>query len=81
MKQKMGRIVTDIVFIAIVFALTDRIMIDVLKTDRIWPEVLVYLAIYAALSGVRWLIQRVWRRLTNRTDDIETDTENDTEKE
>lgn len=75
MKRKIISAVVDILGIMIVFSLTDWVTLHVFNTEAWWVELLTYLVIYAALAAVRWLIRRVWRRLTTQPNDNITDTE------
>lgn len=72
MKRKIINGVVDILFIMIVFSVTDWITLHIFNTDKWWMELLTYLVIYAALAAVRWLIRRAWcqliRKSTNETE-------------
>lgn len=75
MKRKIMNAVGDILFIMVAFSLTDWITLHVLNTEKWWAELLVYLAMYAMLAAVRWLMRRAWRRLTKHTDTNNNETD------
>ena len=75
MKRKIMNAVGDILLIMVAFSLTDWITLHVLNTEKWWAELPVYLAMYAMLAAVRWLMRRAWRRLTKHTDTNNNETD------
>lgn len=62
MKKKVKDIVVDIILIAIVFAITDYLMLTVFESDNLWLEVGIYIVFYGIFfgskSGIVYLIKK-----------------------
>ena len=62
MKRKIIDIVIDIVLIAVVFAITDYLMLNAIKSDNMWIEFGVYIVFYGILFGGKSGIMYLWKR-------------------
>lgn len=62
MKKKILNFVVDILLISAAFALTDHIMLNVLHSERIFLEVIVYVILYGALFAAKRLAIDVWKK-------------------
>lgn len=62
MKRKLIGIAVDVLLIALVFCLTDTVVLGVLRTESIWIELGVYLVFYAAVYGIKCGIVLLWRK-------------------
>ena len=60
--QKILSIVVDIILIAIVFAITDHLMIKVIQSENLWLELGIYIVLYAIVFGSKSGIMYLWKR-------------------
>lgn len=63
MKNKIVNIIIDVILIAVAFAGTDILMINVFYSDSMWLELLCYVLLYGILFGGEWVVIKLW---TNR---------------
>lgn len=62
MKRKIINIVIDIILIAAVFAITDHLMLNVIKSDSLWIELGIYIVFYGIVFGAKRGIIYLWKR-------------------
>ena len=67
MKQLID-IAVDIILIAIVFAITDHLMLNVLKSENLWLEIGIYIVFYGSVFGTKSGILYLWKRAKKRND-------------
>ena len=60
--RKIIDIVIDVVLIAVVFAITDHLMLNIINSDSIWFELGIYLLFYAIVFGTKRGIKYLWKR-------------------
>ena len=60
--KKIVGIVIDIILIAIVFAITDHLMLNVINSDGLWLEVGIYIVFYGIVFGAKSGIMYLWKR-------------------
>ena len=60
-KKTVG-IVIDIILIAVVFAITDHLMLNVIKSDSLWIELGIYIVFYGIVFGAKRGIIYLWKR-------------------
>lgn len=63
MKGKIIGIAVDVLLIALVFFLTDTVVIKWLRTENIWIELGIYLGFYATVYGIKAGIVFLWRKM------------------
>ena len=56
MAKKIINFVIDILIVAVVFVLTDLLMVKVLNSESVVIELLIYLVLCAVLFGIKWLV-------------------------
>ena len=69
MKRKIIGIVVDIILIAVVFAITDHLMLNVIKSESIWIELSIYIVFYGIVFGAKSGIIYLWKR-SKKTDEV-----------
>lgn len=52
MKKKIIDIIVDILLIMVVFAITDALVLNVFHPEKMWQELLLYIANYAVFYGI-----------------------------
>ena len=68
MKRKVINVLIDISLIAIVFAITDHLMLNVLKSENLWLEIGIYIVFYGIVFGTKSGILYLWKRAKKRND-------------
>ena len=58
MKNKILNFFIDILLIAIVFGITDVMMIKVFHSEKIWIELCVYIVLYGIFFGSKYIITK-----------------------
>ena len=67
-KKKIANLAVDLLLIMLVFMLTDWVMLRVLHSEKLLPEVLVYLVLYGVVFGAKRLLMVLWnKRKQNET--------------
>ncbi len=64
MKVKVINVVVDIISIALVFAVTDFMMLKVFHSINIWLELGCYLVFYGIVFGAKSGIKYLWKKKT-----------------
>ncbi len=62
MKKKIINAVIDIVLIAIVFAITDAMLIKVFHSENLWLELGIYIVMYGIVFGAKSGIKYIWKK-------------------
>ena len=60
--KKILGIVVDIILIAIVFAITDHLMLKVIQSENLWLELGIYIVLYGIVFGSKSGIMYLWKR-------------------
>ena len=60
--RKIIDIAIDIILIAVVFAITDHLMLNVIKSESIWLELGIYIVFYGIVFGGKSGIVYLWKR-------------------
>ena len=60
--KKIIGIAVDILLIAVVFAITDHLVLNVIKTESIWIELGIYVVFYGVVFGAKSGIMYLWKR-------------------
>lgn len=60
MKKRIINTVVDILLIAVIFAVTDAIMSNVFRSDKMLLELMVYVVLYGIVFGSKWAISKLW---------------------
>lgn len=62
MKTKIIHIIIDIVLIAVVFAVTDALLIKVFHSENLWLELGIYIVSYGVVFGTKRGIIYLWKK-------------------
>ena len=62
MKKKILDIIVDILLIAVVFAVTDIVLLDVFHSESLWLELGIYIVLYGIVFGAKSGIVYLWKR-------------------
>lgn len=62
MKKKIINTIVDILLIAVVFAVTDTVMMKVFCSENLWLELGVYVVLYGLVFGAKSGIIHLWKR-------------------
>ena len=65
MKRKIINIIVDIILIGMIFAITDFLMLKVIKSDKLWLDLLIYIVFYGVVFGTKKGIIYLWQRKKN----------------
>ena len=68
--KKIVNIVIDIILITTVFAVTDHLMLNIIKSESIWIELGIYIVFYGIVFGTKSGIVYLWKR-SKRTKESE----------
>ena len=60
--KKIINIIVDIVLIAVVFAVTDIMLIKVFHSENLWLELGIYIVLYGIMFGAKSGIVYLWNR-------------------
>ena len=71
MKRKIIDIFIDIILIAVVFAITDFLMLNVINSDNLWLELGIYVVFYGIVFGSKKGIVYLWNHSRNKSHDRE----------
>ena len=66
MKRKIINIIVDIILIGMIFAITDFLMLKVIKSDKLWLDLLIYIVFYGVVFGTKKGIIYLWQRKKNK---------------
>ena len=66
MKKKIINIAVDIILIALVFAITDYLMLTVFESENLWLELGIYIVFYGCVFGAKSGILYLWRHRHER---------------
>ncbi len=67
MRKKILNIVIDILLIALVFGVTDIMMIKVFNSENLWLELGIYIVFYGIVFGGKSGIVYLWKRFVNKS--------------
>ena len=62
MKKKIIDIIIDILLIAVVFAVTDIVLLNVFHSENLWFELGIYIVLYGIVFGTKSGIVYLWKR-------------------
>lgn len=62
MKRKIINTLIDIALIAVVFAVTDFLMMQVLHAENLWLELGVYIVLYGIVFGAKTSVVHLWKK-------------------
>ena len=60
-KMRILNAAVDILLIGVVFAVTDWMMLQLLRSENLWLELGIYLVLYAAVFGAKKGIVYLWK--------------------
>ena len=61
-KKRIVNAIVDVVLIAVVFGVTDILMLDIFCTESLWAELGIYLVLYAVVFGAKSGIVHLWKK-------------------
>lgn len=67
MKKKVLNIVIDVLLIAMVFGVTDIMMIKVFNSENLWFELGIYIVFYGIVFGGKSGIVYLWKRFVQKS--------------
>lgn len=62
MKKKIIHIIVDVLLIAVVFAVTDVILLKVFHSENLWLELGIYIVCYGIVFGTKRGILYLWKK-------------------
>ena len=66
MKKKIINMAIDIILIAIVFAVTDIMLLKVFHSENLWLELGIYIVMYGIVFGIKNGIKYLWKKRLNK---------------
>lgn len=60
--RKVIHIAIDVLLIALVFALTDILLLQVFHSESLWLELGIYIVLYGIVFGAKWGVTLLWNR-------------------
>ncbi len=60
--KKIINVIVDIILIAVVFSITDHLMLKVLQSENLWLELGIYIVLYGIVFGAKNGIIYLWNK-------------------
>ncbi len=68
--KRIANFAVDIILITAVFAITDLLMLNVIKSESIWLELGIYIVFYGIAFGAKSGIVYLWKRKKRKDSEV-----------